>query len=100
MFLANAQVAGAVLAKLDGSVTGSGSIRVTANGDNDADANTKKKGFGGLGFSASATLARITDAADVSATVGSGSLSSAGAIVVTADRRTRPMRSLMRRVAA
>ena len=85
VFVSNAQIGGAVLAELDGSVTRSASITVTANGDNDADATTTKKGFGGLGFSASATLARISSAADVSATVGTGSLTSAGAIVVTAD---------------
>ena len=83
--ITEAIVAGRVRAENSGSVTGSSSIVVNAVGNNKATATTVSASIAAGTLSAAGAYAEVTDGADVEAIVGSGSFTSSGTIVVTAN---------------
>ena len=77
-------VAGAVRAKMDGSITGSTSVTINAFAKNRATATTTVASLGAATLSASGADAEVTNTADVEALVGSGSITTSGNLDVTA----------------
>ena len=67
-----AQIGGAVIADMDGSVTAN-SLLVKADGDNTANADVVTVGLGGFTVNGAAAFAEVTGAADVVASGGTGS---------------------------
>ena len=84
IFLAKALVGGATTATLNGNVTGSSTIVVLANGMNASKASTSAFGLGAFSITGAGVDSEVTSSADVNAIVGTGSLTSSGAISVTA----------------
>jgi hypothetical protein len=87
------KVAGAVRAKMDGVITGSGALTVQADGDNLADSDAFVGSLTFASLTGAGGSAEITNTADVEATVAStASIHVAGAVLVTAtsdnDART------------
>jgi hypothetical protein len=82
----SATVTGAVRAKMDGVITGSGALTVEADGDNLADADALVGGLSLLGaLTGAGALAEISNAADVEAKLSStASIHVAGAVLVRA----------------
>ncbi|MGH3368747.1 MAG: beta strand repeat-containing protein, partial [Nocardioidaceae bacterium] len=87
----DARVAGAVKARLDGTVTSSSGITVTATGGNTADAKNQVLSAGLFTGSGSMVRALVSSTADVEATSSSTteSLTSSGAVSFTATSSNR-----------
>ncbi|MHB1242915.1 MAG: beta strand repeat-containing protein, partial [Gaiellaceae bacterium] len=83
ILVAEATIAGATTASVLGTVN-AGGLTVTADGDNDADASTSSFALSAFGYSAAGTLAQVTGAADVTATVASTVTITGGSATITA----------------
>ncbi|TAM91272.1 MAG: hypothetical protein EPN43_04655, partial [Jatrophihabitans sp.] len=84
-----AMVSGHTTATLSGTVGGSSTTTVDANGVKKADAEVDILNISGLGLSVGVAVATVTDGADIQATVSSGaSIRATGAVQVTAETTT------------
>ncbi len=86
IMLAKSVVEGAVIAELDGDITASSGVTVSASGANLADADTRVAGFGlAFGGAGSGTVAEVSSNADVQALVGStSSIDTSGEVHIAA----------------
>ena len=84
VMVTNAEIDGAVRARLDGDVTGSASVLVTANGTNQADATTFMVGIAAFAGSGSGSSATIGGSAQVQALAGGPAIHSTGLVHLTA----------------
>src|SRR5262249_27017993 len=80
IFFTKALVGGAVTATLSGSVLSSSSVTVKAIGTNTANADTNAFGLGAFAITGAGVDAEVTSAGDVNAVVGTGTLTTTGAI--------------------
>ena len=89
VMFANAEVSGAITAKINGTVTNSSAITVSAGGDNLAYGKIIVIGVAVAGGNGAFPSGKITDTAGIEATVlSSANLTSSGAVTIEARTRT------------